>query len=194
VICCPNDDARLEADEIDHLLARQVDGLILASAQPPESSSGFERIEARKVPSVLIDRSCTETHAPYVGVRDEAIGRFATSHLIDRRFRRVAHLSVPPAAMESGRLRGYRQTLWAAGFSVPEALHNSRHQRGEQLSGYAQSAVAQAPARRHCHLQRRRGSARYRGHLGRRDAIPEQIKVIGVGNEPYSNLLRVPPQ
>src|SRR3974390_2889484 len=56
VICNSEEDASLEASEIDRLLARQVDGLILASAQPPAAVDPFARIEARGVPFVLIDR------------------------------------------------------------------------------------------------------------------------------------------
>src|SRR5581483_3627576 len=47
VICNSEEDSELESSEIDRLLGRQVDGLILASAQPPDSTAVFERIEAR---------------------------------------------------------------------------------------------------------------------------------------------------
>src|SRR5882724_10765767 len=49
------EDPELEATEAESLVARQVDGLIVASAQAP-SSDLFQRIRARKVPFVLIDR------------------------------------------------------------------------------------------------------------------------------------------
>jgi len=45
---------QLEKNEAESLLARQVDGLILASAQ--SGASAFEQILKRKVPLVLIDR------------------------------------------------------------------------------------------------------------------------------------------
>jgi len=60
VICDSNEDPLLEADAIEHLLARQVDGLILASAQPRGSGSVFERMEVRKLPCVLIGRPVSE--------------------------------------------------------------------------------------------------------------------------------------
>ena len=56
VICNSEEDSALESSEIDRLLGRQVDGLILASAQQPSSLEAFERIEARNVPYVLVDR------------------------------------------------------------------------------------------------------------------------------------------
>src|ERR1051326_4506280 len=84
VICNSEEDTTLETSEIERLLARQVDGLILASSQPPSAVDAFARIEARGVPYVLIDRRLASAAAPFVGADDEAIGRLATGHLIDR--------------------------------------------------------------------------------------------------------------
>ena len=67
VICNSEEDCAFESSEVDRLLARQVDGLILASAQPPSSMDVFARIEARGVPYVLIDRQFAAVRAPYVG-------------------------------------------------------------------------------------------------------------------------------
>ncbi|MCX6632500.1 MAG: LacI family DNA-binding transcriptional regulator, partial [Candidatus Solibacter sp.] len=67
VICNSEEDSAFESSEVERLLARQVDGLLLASAQLPSSLSLFERIEARGVPYVLIDRRFTESRASYVG-------------------------------------------------------------------------------------------------------------------------------
>ena len=78
VICNSEEDSALESSEVDRLLARQVDGLLLASAQAPSSLSLFARIEARGVPYVLIDRRFAVSSASYVGADDEAIGRLAT--------------------------------------------------------------------------------------------------------------------
>src|SRR6267154_541895 len=52
VICNSEEDGAFESSEVDRLLGRQVDGLILASAQPPTSLEVFERIDARSVPYV----------------------------------------------------------------------------------------------------------------------------------------------
>src|SRR5450432_4862401 len=78
VICNSEEDCGVESSEVDHLLARQVDGLLLASAQLPSSLSLFERIEARGVPLVLIDRQFASANASYVGAGDGAIGHLAT--------------------------------------------------------------------------------------------------------------------
>jgi LacI family transcriptional regulator len=192
VICNSEEDGLVESSEVDRLLGRQVDGLILASAQPPASFAVFERIEARQVPYVLIDRQFAGANANYVGADDEAIGKLATSHLIERGCRRIAHIAGPPLTPGQGRLRGYREAMREAGIAVPEPYVIEAR---DDVSGYqaARSLLALTP--------------RPDGIFGYNDPtaagamkaileaglhIPEDIKVIGVGNVHYSDLLRVP--
>jgi LacI family transcriptional regulator len=192
VICNSEENSDLESSEVDRLLGRQVDGLLLASAQLPSSLALFERIEARGVPYVLIDRRFTEARAPYVGADDEAIGRVATQHLIDRGCRRIAHIAGPPLTPGVGRRKGYEDTLLAAGLSVPEGFvaHATDDDTGylatrrllemdprpDAIFGYNDPTAA--------------GAMKAILEAGIR--IPEEIKVIGVGNVHYSDLLRVP--
>jgi LacI family transcriptional regulator len=100
VICNSEEDCVVESSEVDRLLARQVDGLLLASAQPPASLEVFKRIAARGVPYVLIDRRFADAKAPYVGADDEAIGRLATTHLIERGCCRLCSLAFRRLARE----------------------------------------------------------------------------------------------
>ena len=81
----------------------------------------FHRIDARGIPYVLIDRRFADANAPYVGADDEEIGRLATSHLIERGCRRIAHIGGPPLTPGAGRLKGYRDTLAAAGLSMADS-------------------------------------------------------------------------
>src|SRR4051794_6395303 len=114
VICNSEEDADVEASEIERLLGRQVDGLVLASSQASASAKIFERMEARNIPYVMIDRRFAELPAPYVGADDQAIGRLATNHLIGRGCRRIAHIAGQQRPTGAGRLAGYREALEAA--------------------------------------------------------------------------------
>src|SRR6267143_612079 len=87
------EDPELERNEADALMARQVDGLIAASAQ--SRADLFEGIRKRKVPLVLIDRPIAGVNASFVGADNEAIGKLATNHLIAQGCRRIAHLRGP---------------------------------------------------------------------------------------------------
>src|ERR1051325_2922839 len=59
VIYNSEEDGAVESSEVERLLARQVDGLLIASAQAPSSTTLFHPIDARGVPYVLIDRRFT---------------------------------------------------------------------------------------------------------------------------------------
>jgi LacI family transcriptional regulator len=192
VICNSEEDTTLETSEIERLLARQVDGLILASSQPPSAVDAFARIEARGVPYVLIDRRLASAAAPFVGADDEAIGRLATGHLIDRGCRRVAHIAGAETTPGVGRLQGYRDALSAAGLSMPDSyvIHATDDASGylatqkllqlrpvpDGIFGYNDPVAAGA----------------MKAVLEAGIAIPSQLKVIGAGNVHYSDLLRVP--
>jgi LacI family transcriptional regulator len=192
VICNSEEDAAVEASEIERLLGRQVDGLVLASCQPSANAEVFQRMEGRNIPYVLIDRRYTELPAPYVGADDEAIGRLATGHLIERGCRRIAHIAGQQRPTGIGRLNGYRDALVAAGLAFDESYVAEAR---DDATGY--EAARQLLAR----------DPRPDGIFGYNDPtaagamkailesglrIPQDIKVIGVGNVHYSDLLRVP--
>jgi LacI family transcriptional regulator len=192
VICNSEENAELEAAEIERLMGRQVDGLVLASAHMTASAAVFERLEARGLPYVLIDRRFTDLQAPYVGSDDEAIGRMATEHLVERGARRIAHLAGLDRQPGLGRLAGFRAALAAAGLPVREdyivratddatgylAMRSllAASERPDAVFGYNDPTAA--------------GAMKAILEAGLR--IPQDIKVIGVGNVHYSDLLRVP--
>src|SRR5580658_523665 len=74
-----SENAAEEVANIDLLVSRKVDGLIIASAQ--RSAKAFRSL---KTPYVLIDRRVPGLEANYVGTRNEEIGYLATSHLIEQ--------------------------------------------------------------------------------------------------------------
>ncbi len=192
VICNSEEDCDVESSEVDRLLGRQVDGLILASAQPPESTAVFERIEARNVPFVMIDRRFAGVRAPYVGADDEAIGRVATQHLMQRGCRRIAHIAGPPLAPGLGRLKGYRDALAAAGLTMPESyiVHATDDASACEAARLLLRLEPQPDGVFGFNDPVAAGAMKAILEAGIR--IPETIKVIGVGNVHYSDLLRVP--
>ena len=116
------EDPELEASEADSLLARQVDGLIIASAQPARCLELFQRIQTRNVPFVLIDRPIAGLQASFVGVDNYAIGRLATEHLIERGCCRIGHLRGPEMGIAAERFEGYRRALVRRGLARARTL------------------------------------------------------------------------
>ena len=113
------EDPELEVSEAESFLARQVDGLIIASAQPARHLDLFKRIQKRDVPYILIDRPIRGLKASFVGVENREIGRIATEHLIAKGCRRIGHLRGPKMGIADERYEGCQRALQEAGLSLP---------------------------------------------------------------------------
>lgn len=191
VICNSEEDAALERSEVEHLLSRQVDGLILASSQFPGEDGLFRKIEARGIPYVMIDRRFLETKAAYVGSDNREIGRLATEHLIKEGARVIGHIAGPRITTGAGRLEGYRTALEAHSLDFRDDL---------VVDGFVDEG-ASAARKLLTRTPRVDGVVCYNDpyavntikvalELGLR--IPQDVKVIGAGNVHYSDLLIVP--
>ena len=196
IISSSEEDPELERQEILQLLGRQVDALLIASAQSTVES--FRRIEAQKTPYVLIDRQLTGLAANYVGIDNVAAGALATAHLIEQGCRRIAHIRGPQVSTAIGRVEGYRQALSKARLAklaeqiVP--IGASGDDRGEP-GGYEATKKLLAgdpvPDGIFCYNDPvAMGSMRAILDSGLR--IPEDIAVVGCGNLLYSDFLRIP--
>jgi LacI family transcriptional regulator len=196
LISSSDEDAELEQREIEHLLARRVDCLLIASAQ--WSVDSFRRIEAQKTPYILLDRQFQGLAANFVGVDDQAVGMLATRHLIEQGCRRIAHIRGPEVSTALGRLEGYRQALNEAEMqAMPEhivSLGSSGDHRGEP-GGYEAAKRLLAGKKRPDGIfcfndPSALGAMRAIFEAGLR--VPEEIAVVGCGNLSYSDFLRVP--
>lgn len=192
VIAASEEDPELEKQEIEMLLARRVDGLIIASAQPPRQTRIFKRIEDEKIPFVMIDRELPGIKANFVGVNDETVGRIATEHLIDKGYRRLAHIRGPENATGTGRLKGFQDACAARGIKVPAHWIIQGLFSDEEGYRAMQKLISKTPRPDGvvCYNDPvAAGAIKAALEAGLR--IPEDIAVIGAGNIRYSDLLRV---
>lgn len=195
VICSSGENAERELRQIKLLMARKVDGLIIATAAPvPQASrSMVELLEKRKVPYVLIDRMVPNVKANYVGVRDDEIGALATEHLIEQGCTRIAHIRGPMVSTGRGRLRGYRAALAKHGLKVPpEYVVSGAH--GDSTGYDAMQRLLRLKSRPDgvfCYNDPVATGA-IRAILQAKLDVPHDIAVVGAGNIHYSDLLRVP--
>ncbi len=187
------EDPELERSEADSLLARQVDGLIIASAQPIHCLDLFRRIQRRDVPFVLLDRPIAGLQAPFVGVDNRAIGRLATEHLIAQGCCRIAHLRGPEIGIAAERLEGYRRALAQRGLQV--------HSRYVVAGGHGDETgyegmrrlmrVVPVPDGVFCYSDPVAIGA-IKAILEGGLRVPHDISVVGAGNVHYSDQLAVP--
>lgn len=196
IITSSEEDPVLERQEIEQLLARRVDALLIASAQ--ETVESFRRIEKLQTPYILIDRRFKGLAANFVGVDDQAAGLLATRHLIEQGCRRIAHIRGPETSTALGRVAGFTQALAEAGRKPLAGSIVSIGASGDDRGapgGYEATrkllALKRIPDGIFCFNDPiALGAMRAILDAGLR--IPEDLAVIGCGNVLYSDFLRVP--
>lgn len=195
VIASSDEDGELEHDEIDQLLARRVDAVIVASTQ--RGSHVFETIEDQQVPYVLIDRRIDDLDANFVGVDDEVVGQIGTEHLIQCGHRRIAYIGGRNVSTAEGRLRGYQKALAAHGLPErPEYIRtlSETGDAGEDESGMTMSDLLNLdePPTALYTSNDPIGMGAMKAALDSGKRVPEDIAICGTGNIRYASYLRVP--
>lgn len=188
------ENAETELRQIKLLLARSVDGLIIASADAANGSHKLlSLLASRNTPYVFIDRMIRNSTNNYVGVKDEDIGAVATEHLIEQGCRRIAHISGPMSTNGRARLDGYRKALQKHRLRTPaEYIVSGAH---EDSSGYGAMkkllSLDQPPDGVFCYNDPVAMGA-LKAVLEAGLDVPNDVAVIGAGNIHYSDLLRIP--
>jgi LacI family transcriptional regulator len=195
IISCSEEDPELERQEIEQLLTRRVDALIIASSQWTVES--FRRIEEHKTRYVLVDRQFAGLPANFVGVDDEAMGMMATEHLISAGCRALGHIGGPDVSTAVGRREGFRRALIRHGLPVSET-HTITRGQGDHacdLSGYSVMQkllqVDPRPDGVFCYNDPTAMGA-MKAVLEAGLDVPNDVSVVGCGNVTYADFIRVP--
>jgi LacI family transcriptional regulator len=183
----------VELREVEVLLDRSVDGIIVAAAEPNIRGDLFKKLQSHKIPYVLIDRLPSGFEGHFVGVKDEEIGLMATEHLVEQGCRRIAHLRGPANSTGIGRLRGYRRALAKHGLEAqPEYVVSGQHEDSTGYEGMRKLlGLSPQPDGVFCYNDPVAAGA-IKAILEAGLKVPDDIAVIGAGNVHYSDLLRVP--
>src|SRR5246127_5087432 len=195
IVSSSDEDPDLEDVEINHLLARRLDALIIASCRT--TVDVFFRIEKQNTPYVLIDRNLPGLSANFVGVDDEAVGMLATRHLIDVGCRKIAHIRGPETSPGIRRVEGYKRALTQSGIKIiddyiirePKGDVETR-QRGAEAMRQLLNLKPRPDGVFCFNDPMAMGAMNYALEQGVR--IPEDIAVIGCGNLHYDDALSVP--
>ena len=121
LLCNLGEDPAKERWQLEMLLERQVDGVILASTNAQKNGDLLRQLQSQGKGLVLIDRDDHQgLRCHRVVTDDEQVGRLATSHLISLGHRHIAHLSGPRLVHARRRQRGYLAAMRQAGLPVME--------------------------------------------------------------------------
>lgn len=196
IIATSDDESTIEKREIQQLIARRVDVMLVASTQA--SPEDFRGIAEKDIPLILLDRYFEGFSSNFVGVDDRAVGALATSHLIEQGCRRIAHIRGPEVSTASGRISGYLKTLSDHHISPPDDFivqsGTSADHEGEE-AGYAATSKLLSSRKRPDGIfcfndPTALGAMRAILDAGLR--IPQDVAIVGCGNLLYSDFLRVP--
>ena len=195
VLASAEEEPEMESEEIENLLARGVDALLLASCQT--KLEGLRSLVESNVPYVLIDRVLPNLPTHFVGTDDFAAGSMATEHLISLKRRRIAHIGNPEVSTGADRFRGYQEALRLAGIPLMQNLivHCSRFEESGDKVGY-RAMAALLKSKKHpdavfCYNDLSAVGAIKR-ILETGLSVPQDIAVIGCGNLRLATYLEVP--
>ena len=194
LLCSSGEDAGKERSELEMLRARQVDGIVLASAHASGNTDVLKQIVRRGGALVLIDRDdhrSVKCHR--VITDDEEVGRLATGHLADTGRRRIAHIGGPPVLHARRRESGYRAVLRERGLTAaPEwnvragFMEADGYRAMKQLLANGSRIDAVFAANDPAAI----GAMKAIWESGRH--VPDDIAVVGAGDVAHGDLLRVP--
>ncbi len=195
IVSSSEEDPEIEEQEINQLLARRLDTLIIASCR--STVDLFFRVEKHKTPYILIDRILPGLTANFIGVDDEAVGRLATNHLIDIGCKKIAHIRGPETSTGIRRLEGYKRALAQAGLPLNDSYIIAERKGDVETKQRGADAMRQllslkpAPDAVFCFNDPlAMGVLNYA--LDHAVRIPDDLAVIGCGNLHYDDSLRVP--
>jgi LacI family transcriptional regulator len=194
LLCASGEDARKERAEIEMLRARQVDGIVLASANATGNTALLRDLTSMGTALVMIDRDDhPRVRCHRVLTDDVEVGRLATAHLTAQGRRAVAHIAGPPIVHAKRREEGFRRAIDDANLTLREE---------HVVEGGFMEADGYRAMQRLLQVQPRVdavfavndpaaiGAMKAIWDAGLR--VPEDVAVVGAGDVAYSDLIRVP--
>jgi len=195
VLSSSEGDPALERQEIDQLLSRRVDVLVVASAQ--QTAESLRILDDQKTPYILIDRKFNNVAAHFVGINDAEVGRIATEHLLEVGCRRIAHIGGPEVSTARDRAEGFRRTLESHRVQISEKYIIMRKHGGDgdDTRGYRAMrrlmALSPRPDGVFCYNDpTAMGAMKAALEAGLR--VPDDVAMVGCGNVAYADFMRVP--
>ena len=195
VLASSDDDPRLEEQEVEQLLSRRVDVLVVASVA--NQADIFRTIQEQKTPLILIDRKFESLSAHFVGIDDVQAGRIATEHLLRVGCRQLAHIGGPDVSTAAGRLQGFREVLVRRRIRErPETVVLRQHgdDAGDRSGYKAMQQLLELRPRPDgvfCYNDPTAMGA-MRAVLEAGLDVPRDVAIVGCGNVAYADFLRIP--
>ena len=194
LLCSSNEDPAKERQELDMLRQRQVDGVVLGSANASGNTDLLQQISSLGLGLVMIDRDDhPDVECDRVVTDDHEVGRLATAHLVSQGRRAVGHITGTQVLHARRRADGYRAALKAAGAKTrPEWIVRGGFKESDGYRGMQKllSIRPRVDAVFAANDPAAIGAMKAIWDAGLK--IPDDVAVIGAGDITFGDLLRVP--
>jgi LacI family transcriptional regulator len=194
LLCSSGEDPRKERAELELLRGRQVDGVVLASANASGNSDMLKQLTRQGTSLVMIDRDdhpSVKCHR--VLTDDKRVGELATAHLLELGRRAIAHIAGPPIVHARRRECGWREALEDRGITpIDNWLAPGGFMEGDGYRAMKRllTVKPRIDAVFAANDPAAIGAMKAIWETGLR--VPEDIAVVGVGDIALGDLLRVP--
>lgn len=112
IILQSNESYELEKKQLDLLLSKRVDGILISLANGTGDFKHLDDVISRETPLVMFDKIAKIVNCSKVIINDRKAAYTATKHLIDTGCKRIAHFRGPLLPQNSiDRFLGYKQAL-----------------------------------------------------------------------------------
>jgi LacI family transcriptional regulator len=194
LLCNLGENPDKERWQLEMLLERQVDGVILASANAQRNGDLLRHLQGQGKGLVLVDRDDHQgLRCHRVVTDDEQVGRLAASHLIGLGHRQIGHLAGPRLVHARRRHRGYLASMRHAGLPVKSTwvveagfIEQAGYEATRRLLDQAPEVTALFAINDAAAV----GAMRAAWDTGRR--VPGDLAIVGAGDIALGDVLQVP--
>src|SRR6188768_4308632 len=194
LLCSSSEDPVKERQELEMLRQRQVDGIVLGSANAVGNTDLLQQLTSLGIGLVMIDRDDhPDVQCDRIVTDDEEVGRLATSHLVAQGRKAIAHITGTSVVHAKRRADGYRAALKAAGVKgEAEWMVRGGFKEADGYRGMAKLLTLRPriDAVFAANDPSAIGAMKAIWDAGLR--VPEDIAVVGAGHIALGDLLRVP--
>ena len=123
IILQSNESFKLEKKQIDLLISKRVDGIMISLANNTEDISHLQRVRELNIPLVMFDKISKLLDCTKVVINDRQAAYIATKHLIDQGCKKIAHFRgalLPQNSID--RFLGYKKALEDHGLEFDSTL------------------------------------------------------------------------
>lgn len=132
-----NEKLELEKQQIDLLIDKRVDGILLSLSNETNQFLHLKKILKRKIPLVLFDKVESSINCSKVIIDDEKAAYKAVMYLINKGYKRIAHFRADPIPKISReRFEGYKRALTDSGIAFDESLIYVCDNNDDFVDGY----------------------------------------------------------